>query len=101
MANDSAPNLRARRKAELRREISNHALDLYAQRGYEATTVHDIAKAVGISQRTFFRHYPTKEETVLFESDSLADALAEVTFESLSPSGALTTVHRVGVTPEK
>ncbi|MGV2984345.1 TetR/AcrR family transcriptional regulator [Microbacterium sp. AGC85] len=92
---DSTPDLRARRKAELRREVSEHALQLYAERGYEETTVDDIAHAVGISQRTFFRHYPTKEETVLFESESLADALAEVNFERMSAVAALATVQAV------
>lgn len=95
MPQRSSPDLRARRKEELRREVSKHALDLYAQRGYEETTVDDIARAVGISQRTFFRHYATKEETVLFESKSLAEALAEVDFERMSALDALTAVQDV------
>ncbi|MGV2984260.1 TetR/AcrR family transcriptional regulator [Microbacterium sp. AGC85] len=95
MPDHTAPDLRTRRKTELRRELSQLALDLYAKRGYEETTVDDIANAAGISQRTFFRHYPTKEETVLFESESLAHALEEVDFERMSALDALTTVQGV------
>jgi AcrR family transcriptional regulator len=37
-------------------------MDLFAERGYEAVTVQDIATAAGIGRRTFFRHYRSKEE---------------------------------------
>lgn len=89
----SSSDLRARRRSELQREISQHALDLFARGGYEETTVDDIARAAGISQRTFFRHYPSKEDTVLFETESLAAALAEVDFRGMQVVDALGAVQ--------
>lgn len=48
-----------------RRLLQDQALDLFLARGYEATTVSDIAAAAGVSQMTFFRHFATKEAVVL------------------------------------
>lgn len=45
--------------------IQECALDLFATRGYDGTTVNDIAAAAGVSHMTFFRHFPTKESVVL------------------------------------
>ncbi|TDD62737.1 TetR family transcriptional regulator [Kribbella antibiotica] len=44
------------------------ALDLYLQQGYEQTTVGEIAKSVGLTERTFFRHFADKRE-VLFDAE--------------------------------
>jgi mycofactocin system transcriptional regulator len=40
------------------------ALDLFDEHGFEATTVEDVAEAAGISRRTFFRYYPSKNDVV-------------------------------------
>jgi AcrR family transcriptional regulator len=45
------------------------ALELFVEQGYEATTIDDIVAAVGVTQRTFFRHFADKEE-VLFDEDA-------------------------------
>jgi AcrR family transcriptional regulator len=66
-----------RRRGELTREaLVAAALQLVAERGWEATTVKDIASAAGVSPRTFFHHFDTKED-VLFEG--YADRLARAT----------------------
>lgn len=50
------------------------ALELFAERGFEQTTAADIAAAVGLTERTFFRHFSDKRE-VLFDGQSrLVDA---------------------------
>src|SRR5664279_5575250 len=41
------------------------ALELFLRDGYDATTVAAISRAAGVSQMTFFRHFPTKESVVL------------------------------------
>jgi AcrR family transcriptional regulator len=52
------------------------ALDLFAERGYENTTVIEIAERAGLTKSTFFRHFPDKRE-VLFGGDAMAGLLAK------------------------
>ena len=62
---DSTPGLRERKKAQTRDAIQTHALNLFAQQGYAATTVEQIIRGVDVSESTFFRYFPTKESLVL------------------------------------
>ena len=48
-------------------EVYRAALRLFRERGYEATTVSQIAEAAEISPSTFFRYFPTKEDVVLYD----------------------------------
>ena len=52
---------RERKKARTRETLAEVSLELFLERGFEATTADDIAAASGISRRTFFRYFPTKE----------------------------------------
>jgi AcrR family transcriptional regulator len=62
---DSTPGLRERKKAQTRTAIQTHALELFAEQGYNATTVDQIIRGVDVSESTFFRYFPTKESLVL------------------------------------
>ncbi|MGK5676550.1 TetR/AcrR family transcriptional regulator [Micromonospora sp. URMC 106] len=64
---DQHSTLRAHRRAETQRAIQAHAVRLFAERGYDATTVADIAAAAGVSPMTVYRHFPTKEDLVLID----------------------------------
>ena len=57
-------SLRARKKLQVRDLLENTALRMFDERGYQATTVEDITAAVQFSERTFFRHFRSKEDVV-------------------------------------
>ncbi|MEU0406352.1 TetR family transcriptional regulator [Streptomyces griseorubiginosus] len=57
--------LRERKKQRTREALLRVAIELFTTRGYEGTTVDDIADAVGVSQRTFFRYFAGKEDAAL------------------------------------
>ncbi|HWG26988.1 TetR family transcriptional regulator [Actinospica sp.] len=76
-----APDLRERTRRAVRAELTDVALDLFLRRGFEATTVDEIAASAGISRRSLFRYFASKE-AIIFDSlqdvgERLAEALAK------------------------
>jgi AcrR family transcriptional regulator len=64
----ASPNgLRERKKAKTRAAIREHAMRLFEEQGYAATTVEQIADAAEVSPSTFFRYFPAKEDVVLVD----------------------------------
>ncbi|GAA1569842.1 TetR family transcriptional regulator [Actinomadura kijaniata] len=57
--------LRERKKLRTRRAIQEHALRLFLDQGYDATTVEQVAAAAEVSPSTVFRYFPTKEDLVV------------------------------------
>jgi len=70
-----AEPLVARRRRLVRADIEHVAMRMFLDRGYDAVSVDDIAEAVGMSSRTFFRYYDTKDEILRSYQRGLNDAL--------------------------
>jgi AcrR family transcriptional regulator len=74
---DQAPSLRERNKARARAEIATAALRLFAERGFAGVTIDEIVSAAGVSRRTFFRYFETKEDALLADYPELNVRLSE------------------------
>jgi AcrR family transcriptional regulator len=82
---------RTRKKAATRQSIQQHALRLFVEKGYEATTVEEIAAASGVSHMTFFRYFPRKEEVV--EYDEYDPMIEQLIAEQPAELPPLTAIH--------
>jgi AcrR family transcriptional regulator len=71
---------------ERRARIEDEAARLFAQRGYEATTVDDIAAAVGVTKPILYRHFASKKELHLFLLRRHREELANAALDELSAS---------------
>lgn len=69
--------LRERKKLERRAAIEARALELFETRGFDSTTVNEIAEAAGIAPRTFFYYFDTKEDVVLADYARRLDRIIE------------------------
>ena len=90
--------LRELKKTRTRASLREHALRLFRERGYQATTVEQIAAAAEVSPSTFFRYFPTKEDVIL--QDDLDVRMIEA-FErqppELSPLAAMRAAVREAI----
>ncbi|MEU6997775.1 TetR family transcriptional regulator [Nonomuraea sp. NPDC046570] len=69
--------LRERTRQAMRTELAELALRMFLDRGFDETTVDDIARAAGMSKRTFFRYFPAKEDVLFGGADDLAAQVAD------------------------
>jgi AcrR family transcriptional regulator len=87
-ATAARPGLRERKKLQTRETIARVALELFAERGYDQTTVAEIAEAADVSTRTVFAYFPSKEDILFCDLPSQFEQLKQ-TLESRAP-GATT-----------
>lgn len=72
---------RERKKLEAEQRIRAAALELFREKGYEATTVEEIAERADVAKGTFFNYFPRKDGLL----EALSDDLYEGAFEELGP----------------
>jgi AcrR family transcriptional regulator len=77
---------------DARRRLRDAALELFQERGYDAVTTAEIAARAGVTERTFFRHFPDKREALFDGEAEFRDALTAAVLaapEGVEPMGAL------------
>ena len=86
-----------RSREDARRRLQQATLELFRERGYDATTTAAIAARAGVTERTFFRHFPDKREALFDGEEAFRDALTEAVAgapDGLAPMHALLRAFR-------
>lgn len=83
-------------RAEVRRELAHAAVALFAEHGYDETTVDDIAAAAGVGRRTFFRYFRSKEDAVSPDHDACLERVEAVFAQAHPTEPLLSVVLRAG-----
>ena len=86
--------LRERKKQRTRQQIIEAAMGLFAERGYHATTIADIAAAAEVAPRTFFSYFPSKEAVVFHNVERDLDGLASALRDRLPGETAFDALRR-------
>lgn len=81
--------LRERKKQRMYQTVSDTAIRLFLEKGFDAVSVADVAAAAEISKPTLFRYFPAKEDLVLYRFADHEDEAARVVREGPSPVRAL------------
>ncbi|WP_158603883.1 TetR/AcrR family transcriptional regulator [Cryobacterium tepidiphilum] len=80
MTDGATGGLRERRMADTRRQLSDTARRLTAERGLAGFTVEEVCEHVGVSRRTFFNYFHSKEEAIVGHADDMLDQAARDAF---------------------
>ena len=84
------PGLRERKKQRMYQDVSDIAVRLFLERGFDAVSVAEVAAEAGISKPTLFRYFPAKEDLVLHRiADHETEAARIVTAAPAGPLAAL------------
>src|SRR6266852_1101210 len=87
------PGVRERKKQRTRETIARAAHELFAERGYHATTLPEIAEAADVSTRTIFAYFPSKEDILFCDFPVMKEALTQALAERPEGVEALETVR--------
>jgi AcrR family transcriptional regulator len=83
---------RERKKQHTRDELIAAAARLFAERGFDETTTADIAEAADVSQRTFFRHFASKEAVLYGDEEAIAAAFGQAILARPAKEAPITAV---------
>jgi AcrR family transcriptional regulator len=92
---DAANGLRERKKVRTREALIDAALELFARKGFEATTIEDIAAAADVSPRTFFRYFDSKAELIMARNTAEKDLLGPLIDARPREEGPLEAMRQV------
>ncbi|MEV5649705.1 TetR/AcrR family transcriptional regulator [Nocardia sp. NPDC052254] len=92
MAN-TAPGLRETKKQQTRQEISDTATRLFIERGFESTTIAEIADAARVAKKTVTNYFPRKEDLALDHHEHFVGALADAVSRRGGGESALTALR--------
>ncbi len=101
-------DLRERRRRATQADLVSSALRLFIERGFDATTMEDVADAAGVSRRTLYRYFPRKDDLVfaapagwLREWDAvIADRRSQEPLYELMRRGARAVAQQIAADPE-
>jgi len=92
---EAAEGLRERKKREVRERISDAARQLFLERGFEATTVEQIARSADVAQATFFNYFPSKSAVLGEMTGEVFERIEELVNEQLArPASAQDRIRR-------
>src|SRR5437867_7574347 len=91
--------LRERKKQQTRQLIARTARRLFAEKGFEAVTVAEVARAADVSEATVFNYFPTKEDLFYSGLESFEDELLEAIRERATGESVLTAFRRFVLAP--
>ena len=94
----TSTSLRERKKERTRHAIADAAVQLFEARGYEATTIEDIAAAAEVSPRTFFRYFATKDEVVLERAGDITSHVHDLLAARPAGEPLLVSLRELGAT---
>jgi AcrR family transcriptional regulator len=90
---EPATGLRERKKRATRDALARAALVLFVERGYDETTLAEIAEVAGVSTRTIFAYFPSKEDILFATMQTMRDALARALADRPAGTDALTALQ--------
>lgn len=96
---DDQPGRRERKRQETRDRIAAAARALFAERGFDAVTVAQIAEAADVSEPTVYNHFATKEDLVLWRRGTFEADLVEAIRDRPPGQSALAAFHRFVTAP--
>src|SRR3954469_2117860 len=100
MSTTAQPGLRERKKEATRRLIAETARRLFAERGFDAVTVAEVARAADVAEKTVFNYFPTKEDLFYSNMEAFEERLLAAIRERPQGETVLEAFGRFFLAPE-